>query len=98
MDPQVIPRNRSNLTGNGLRMNYQYGKYIREKYPFVTSLPSERIASECSSENRNFMSQQAFFLGLFDYGFDQREIDQATFPNPLWEDFDIKVKFKTPLN
>lgn len=96
----VEPSKRGQQTGNGLRMGYQLGRYMKDK--FATFLPKKmdnrRVYVVASGMDRTRQFAQALMLGVYDFGSlnDPIEVDEK-YVIPEWKDFSIEDPFKTAL-
>ena len=96
----VEPSKRSQLTGNGMRMEYQLGRYIKEKFDgfLPKKFDNRRSYVIASGIDRTRQSAQSLMLGIYDFGSlsDPIEVDRK-YVIPEWKDFDVEDTFKTAL-
>ena len=90
----------SELTPNGERMLYLNGKYIRKNYDHFISkkFNNNKTKILSSSEPRNLVSSNSFFLGLHDLGTYNEELKVSEkYYTPEWKNVKINNNFKTTL-
>ena len=94
----IDPNLSSLITPNGQRMLYlNDGKYIRKNYNDFMSKKLRKFFLS-SSESRNLISSNAFYLGLYDLNSYTEELknDEKYF-TPEWKNIKIENNFKTAL-
>lgn len=96
----VEPAKRGQLTGNGMRMEYQLGRFIKEKFEgfLPKKFDNRRSYVIASGMDRTRQSAQSLMLGIYDFGSlpDPIEVDRK-YVIPEWKDFDVEDTFKTAL-
>lgn len=88
------------LTGNGLRMGYQLGRYLREMYDdfLPEKMNSRRTYVVSSGVDRTKQFAQAMMLGIFDFGsLPVQENVEERYKVPEWIDFNVESPYLTPL-
>lgn len=88
------------LTGNGLRMGYLFGKYLREQY--ATLLPEQLDMSSvyvfASAVDRCKQYAQATMLGVYDFGSLKEPLNvPAERALPPWKGAKVEEGLATPL-